>query len=291
MEDPSGACATSGVAPPVWSETEILRQSEKLRSEMSNTPPQDETPVERKLVAVLAADVEGYSRMMHEDEASTMATLSANRKICDDLVGQYNGRISGSAGDSFVAEFSSVTDAVHCAVAIQQGIHQANKARPASKRMLFRIGVNFGDVMVKEGDLYGDDVNVAARLEGIAEAGGICVTRAVRDQLRDRVEFEFDDLGEQQVKNIERPVRIFRVLFDLNGATANETAQAPNGSQGRALDPLAVSIEVTFWNSVKDSNDTAMFEAYLNKYPDGEFKALAELRLLRLRVERGSQSN
>jgi adenylate cyclase len=283
MEDPSGACATSGVAPPVWSETEILRQSEKLRSDMSNTPPQDETPVERKLVAVLAADVEGYSRMMHEDEASTMATLSANRKICDDLVGQYNGRISGSAGDSFVAEFSSVTDAVHCAVAIQQGIHQANKARPASKRMLFRIGVNFGDVMVKEGDLYGDDVNVAARLEGIAEAGGICVTRAVRDQLRDRVEFEFDDLGEQQVKNIERPV--------LNGATANETAQAPNGSQGRALDPLAVSIEVTFWNSVKDSNDTAMFEAYLNKYPDGEFKALAELRLLRLRVERGSQSN
>jgi len=256
---------------------------------MSSMPPQDELPVERKLVAILAADVEGYSRMMHEDEASTLATLSANRKICDDLIGQYNGRISGSAGDSFVAEFSSVTDAVHCAVAIQQGVHQANKARPAFKRMLFRIGVNFGDVMVKEGDLYGDDVNVAARLEGIAEAGGICVTRAVRDQLRDRVEFEFEDLGERQVKNIERPVRIFRVLFDLNGAIAQETAQVPNGSQGRALDPLEVSIEVTFWNSVKDSNDTAMFEAYLNKYPDGEFKALAELMLLRLRSGEGKR--
>jgi hypothetical protein len=109
------------------------------------------------------------------------------------------------------------------------------------------------------------------------------VTRAVRDQLRDRVEFEFDDLGERQVKNIERPVRIFRVLFDLNGATAHETAQAPNGSQTRALDPLAVSIEVTFWNSVKDSDDRLAFEAYLKKYPDGEFKELAELRLSRFR--------
>jgi adenylate cyclase len=249
---------------------------------MANTA--DDSSAERKLVAVLVADVEGYSRMMHEDEASTLEALSAHRALCDKLVAQYNGRISGSAGDSFVAEFSSVTDAVLCAVAIQQEIHQANKTRPLNKRMLFRIGVNSGDVIVKEGDLYGNDVNVAARLEALADAGGICVTRAVRDQLRDRVGFEFEDLGEKQVKNIERPVRIFQVMFDPNGSVASETVQMPvEPSAAQSHDPLAVSIELTYWNTVKDSDDPAMFEAYLNKYPDGEFTELAQLRLSRLR--------
>jgi adenylate cyclase len=248
---------------------------------MTNTT--DESPVERKLVAVLVGDVEGYSRMMHEDEASTLDTLSDRRAICDRLVAQYNGRISGSAGDSFVAEFSSVTDAVHCAVAIQQEIHQANKAQPTHKRMLFRMGVNSGDVMVKEGDLYGNDVNVAARLEALADPGGICVTRAVRDQLRDRVEFEFEDLGEKQVKNIERPVRIFRVLFDSSGSVAPETVLMTGEPGAKSRDPLAVCIELTFWNSVRDNDDSAMFEAYLNKYPEGEFSELAELKLSRLR--------
>jgi class 3 adenylate cyclase len=249
---------------------------------MANTA--DETPVERKLVAVLVGDVEGYSRIMHENEACALEALSARRAICDKLVAQYNGRISGSAGDSFVGEFSSVTDAVHCAIAIQQEIHQANKTQPTRKRMLFRMGVNSGDVMVKEGDLYGNDVNVAARLEALADPGGICVTRAVRDQLRDRVEFEFEDLGEKHVKNIERPVRIFRVLFDPNSFVAPETVQIPGETPGaKSRDPLAVSIELTFWNSVRDSDDSAMFEAYLNKYPDGEFSELAELKLSRLR--------
>jgi class 3 adenylate cyclase len=247
---------------------------------------EDEAPVERRLVAILAADVEGYSRLMHEDEASTLATLSAHRAICDELIANYNGRVSASAGDSIVAEFASVTDAVNCAVSIQQNIHKANKSLPAARRMLFRIGVNAGDIMVKEGDLYGDDVNVAARVEALADAGGISITRAVRDQVRDRLEFELEDLGEKKVKNIERPVRIFRVLFDpdseLEVKPGDNPVDAPPAPP-EELDPVAVNIELTFWNSVKDSDDPAMLEAYLEKYPDGEFKSLAEIMLTKLR--------
>jgi class 3 adenylate cyclase len=237
-------------------------------------------------VAILAADVEGYSRMMHEDEAATLATLSSHRAICDNLIATFNGRVSASAGDSIVAEFASVTDAVKCAVAIQQHIHQANKALPKERRMEFRIGVNVGDIIVSEGDLYGDNVNVAARVEALAEAGGICITRAVRDQIRDRLDFELEDLGEREVKNIARPIRIFRVIFDKEAesdtAPSEPEEKPPNDSE--PLDPVAVNIELTFWNSVKDSQDPAMFEAYLEKYPEGEFKALAEIQLAKLRA-------
>jgi adenylate cyclase len=174
-------------------------------------------PIERKLVAILAADIEGYSRSMHADEETALAVLTAHRTICDKLIESNNGRVSGSAGDSIVAEFGSVTDALNCAVAIQQSIHQANKSLPAASQMSFRIGINVGDVMVREGDLYGDGVNVAARVEGLAEPGGIYATRAVRDQVRDRAEFDFEDLGEKDLKNISRPVRIFRVVFNSQG--------------------------------------------------------------------------
>jgi adenylate cyclase len=238
-------------------------------------------------VAILAADIEGYSRMMHEDEAATLATLSAHRAICDNLIATFNGRVSGSAGDSIVAEFASVTDAVKCAVAIQQHIHQANKALPRERRMEFRIGVNAGDIIVSEGDLYGDDVNVAARVEALAEAGGICITRAVRDQIRDRLDFELEDLGEKEVKNIARPIRIFRVIFDSEAESdtvPTEAAEEKPPTPSEPLDPVAVNIELTFWNSVKDSKNPAMFEAYLKKYPEGEFKTLAEIQLAKLRA-------
>jgi adenylate cyclase len=253
-----------------------------------NITTEEEPSVERKLVAILAADIEGYSRLMHEDEASTLATLSSHRAICDNLIASFNGRVTASAGDSIVAEFASVTDSVTCAVAIQQHIHKANRSLPLSKRMLFRIGINVGDIMVKEGDIYGDDVNVAARVEGLAAAGGICVTRAVRDQLRDRLEYEFEDLGEKKVKNISRPIRTFRVLFDAEGGlTTNQAGNAGDTKPDspEPLDPVAVNIELTFWNSVKDSSDPAMLEAYLEKYPEGEFKPLAEIQLSKLRSE------
>ena len=246
----------------------------------------NEVPVERKLVAILAADIEGYSRSMHADEEATLAVLTAHRAICDKLIQGHNGRVSGSAGDSIVAEFGSVTDALNCAVAIQQTIHQANKTLPATRQMSFRIGINVGDVIVREGDLYGDGVNVAARVEGLAEPGGIYATRAVRDQVRDRVEFDFEDLGEKDLKNISRPVRIFRVLFDSQGQPAIDSAQHPDELEvlpDKPLNPSSVNIELAFWDSVKDSDDPATFEAYLQKYPEGEFRQLAEIQIAKLR--------
>jgi hypothetical protein len=244
-----------------------------------------------------------------------------------------------------LAEFASVVDAVRCAVAVQQGMRKANAALRQDRQMLLRIGINVGDVMVKNGGIFGDGVNVAARLEGLAEAGGICVTRGVRDHVRDRVDYEFEDLGEHSVKNIARPVRVFRVAFDPDGSTelaANggaEPAAAPTMSVASAgvaaagseaielafwqsvqasddpneyqvyLDrypngtfvdlararlakpeaeddpsPAEREIDVTFWESIKDSDNPAAFEAYLDKFPQGEFRVLAELRLSELRT-------
>src|SRR3954470_7886000 len=152
---------------------------------------------ERKLAAIMAADVVEYSRLMHENEEAALATLSGHRAIIDDLIAVWRGKLTGSAGDSVLAEFASVIDAVNCGVAIQQAIAVANSALVTGRRMELRIGINVGDIMVQDGDVFGDGVNVAARLESLAQPGGICVTRAVRYHVRDRVEYEFDDLGEQ----------------------------------------------------------------------------------------------
>jgi class 3 adenylate cyclase len=140
--------------------------------------------LERKLVAILAADVEGDSRHMEQDEVATLATLSRHRLIVDDLIARHSGRITGTAGDSVLAEFVSVVDAVDCAVQIQQAITAATADERPERRMLFRIGLHVGDVMIKDGDIFGDGVNIAARLEALAEPGGICVSRGVRDHLR-----------------------------------------------------------------------------------------------------------
>jgi hypothetical protein len=152
--------------------------------------------------------------------------------------------------------------------------------------MRFRIGINVGDIILKDGDHYGDDINVAARVEALAEAGGVCVTRAVRDQLRDRVNFDFEDLGERSVKNIARPVRIFRVMFEPQGDVNLEMSERTSESavETKRSDPVELNIELAFWNSVKDSQDPMMFEAYLEKYPTGEFKALAEIQLRKFRT-------
>src|SRR3982751_7087018 len=177
-------------------------------------------PLERKLVAILAADVEGYSRLMETDEEGTLATLSAHRAITDELIAQHAGRIFGTAGDSVLAEFASVFAAVECSIDIQREIAIANKPLDENRRLRFRIGINVGDVMVKDGDIFGDGVNIAARLEGLAEPGGICVSRGVRDHIRHKVAVGFDDLGEQSVKNIARPVRAFSLR--LNGFAVSE---------------------------------------------------------------------
>jgi adenylate cyclase len=240
-----------------------------------------DSPVERKLAAIMVADVEGYSRHMHEDEEGTLATLTAHRAILDELIAQHNGQISGSAGDSVIADFTSGVEAVNCAVAIQRALHRANLRLEKDKRLEFRIGINVGDVILKDGDIYGDGINVAARIEALAEPGGICVTRATRDNVRDKVEYRFDDLGERKVKNIARPVRIFAVVFDRSEPVKIEEVPAAEGNgapeKQKPLNPTEVEIEVAFWNTVKDSGDAEMFKAYLEKYPGGEFRRLAEI--------------
>ncbi len=244
-------------------------------------------PLERKLVAILAADVVGYSRLMHDNEERTLATLTAHRAIIDELIANGRGEIAGTAGDSVLAEFASVVDAVRCAVSIQQALAKANEPLPGESRMLFRIGINVGDVMVKDGDIFGDGVNVAARLEGIAEPGGICVTRGVRDHLRDRMEYKFEDLGEHSVKNIARPVRVFRVSFDPNGTTELTASEPPppdarsasSTGNGTAIAEGVEPVELAFWQSVEASDDPKEYQAYLEQFPEGAFVALAEARL------------
>jgi TolB-like protein/class 3 adenylate cyclase/Flp pilus assembly protein TadD len=179
--------------------------------------------MERRLAAILAADVVGYSRLMGEDEEETAQRLSAYRKVIDELIAGHDGRVFGSAGDSVIAEFASPVQAVRCAVEIQRSLKERNADLPEDRRMRFRIGVNLGDIMVEGDNLLGDGVNVAARLEGLAEPGGICVRRAVRNQVRDKLPVVFEDMGEVEVKNIARPVRAFRVLTEPG--TISKTAR------------------------------------------------------------------
>jgi adenylate cyclase len=173
-----------------------------------------EKSVQRKLVTILAADVAGYSRLVHDDEEATVKALNALRKRIDRQIAGHDGRVFGSAGDSVIAEFASPVEAVRCATEIQKTQHQVNKDVTADRRMVLRIGVNIGDVMVEGANLLGDGVNIAARLEGLAEPGGICISSKVHEEIKDKVKLGFKDLGVQMVKNIAEPVRAFRVLLD-----------------------------------------------------------------------------
>src|SRR5947208_6076342 len=169
-------------------------------------------PVERRLAAILAADVAGYSRLMGADEEGTHERLRAHlRDLVDPKIKEHRGRIVKNTGDGLLVEFSSVVEAVRCAAELQRGMADRNSEIPEDKRITFRVGINLGDVIAEPNDIYGDGVNVAARLEGLAEPGGICVSRVVRDQVRDKLDFAFEDMGEQQVKNIARPVRVYRI--------------------------------------------------------------------------------
>jgi adenylate cyclase len=175
--------------------------------------------LERKLAAILCADVAGYSRLMGQNEVATLATLTAHRKIIDSLIEQRRGRFVNSAGDSVLAEFASVVNAVECAIAIQTALKAENESLPSERRMEFRIGVNLGDVMVEGEQIYGDGVNVAARLESLAEPGGICISAKVHDEVAGKLELNYHDLGPQRVKNIAEPVRAFSVLLDGSGGS------------------------------------------------------------------------
>jgi TolB-like protein len=173
--------------------------------------PQKEQRVERRLAAIFAADDAGYSRLMSQDEAGTLRSLAAAREIMDGLIAAHGGRIANTAGDSVLAEFPSAVDAVQCAVAVQEKLGDTSAGVPEDRRLLFRIGLHVGDVVVRGRDLLGDGVNIAARLEALCEPGGICISDAAHRHVRKALPLAYTDLGEQHVKNIDEPVRVFAV--------------------------------------------------------------------------------
>ena len=169
-------------------------------------------PVNRRMAAILAADVAGYSRLMGADEEGTLARLKAHRReLLDPKVAEHHGRIVKTTGDGVLVEFASVVDAVRCAVNVQRGMAARNAEVPLEKRIEFRVGINVGDIIIDGDDIFGDGVNIAARLEALSDPNGICISRKVRDEVRDKLDLAFEDMGEQQVKNIARPVRVFRI--------------------------------------------------------------------------------
>ena len=180
--------------------------------------------VQRRLAAILAADVVGYSRLMGQDETGTLTALKQHRAaLIDPTIAEHRGRIVKLMGDGVLVEFASVVDAVECAVSIQLSMVERNVDTPDSKRITFRIGVNLGDIIIDDDDIYGDGVNVAARLEGLADPDGICISGTVFDQVKDKLDVSFDDLGSREVKNIADPVRAYRVALDRASVTHSTT--------------------------------------------------------------------
>jgi len=178
-------------------------------------------PPVRRLAAILAADVAGYSRLMGADEEGTHERLKAHLEdLVNPKIAEHRGRIVKNTGDGFLAEFASVVDGVRCAVEVQRGMAEREPDVPEERRVRFRIGINLGDVIAEEHDIFGDGVNVAARLEALAEPGGICVSRMVRDNVRDKLDCAFEDLGELSVKNIARPVRVYALRPEARSGIA-----------------------------------------------------------------------
>jgi len=215
----------------------------------------------RRLAAIVSADVVGYSLLMGRDESATLSALKTHRReLIDPKIAEYDGRIVKTTGDGLLLEFASVVDAARCAVDVQRGMAERNVGVAPDKRIDFRIGINVGDIIIDDGDIFGDGVNVAARLETLADPGGICVSRAVRDQVLDKLSFAFDDLGAQAVKNIVRPVEVYRVVLDSEAApgvvrgTAQRARRTSARSSRRAwvfVSVAAMGIGMAAWTASK----------------------------------------
>ena len=193
----------------------------------------DQTPsvgMERKLAAIFSTDVAGYSRLMGDDEEATIRTLTAYRALISSLIQQYRGRVVDAPGDNLLAEFASVVDAVRCAVEIQHALKEKNAELPEHRQMQFRIGINLGDVIVEGERLYGDGVNIAARLESLAIPGGICISGTVYDHVETKLALNYEYQGEQTVKNIAKPVRVYRVVMDEAAASLGRASRASTSS-------------------------------------------------------------
>jgi class 3 adenylate cyclase len=219
---------------------EAVRQESAVMPEEAGISPAQ--PLERKLATILSADVAEYSRLMAEDEEGTLRTFRAHKEVFVQLVALHRGRVFNTAGDAILAEFTSAVEAVRCATEIQAALRTRNDQLPPSRQVRFRIGVNLGDVMVQGSDLLGDGVNVAARLQGAAEPGGVCVSGSVYDQIRNKLSLTFKSLGEQSFKNIPQPVRTFSITdSEADGAFPSPPAARRSGA-GSAAKALAVAV-------------------------------------------------
>src|SRR6187551_3401314 len=203
--------------------------------------------MKRKIAAIFAADIAGYSRLVAEDEEETLRRLASYRQVTDEFIANARGRIFNTAGDAVLAEFPSAVDAVRCAIDIQESLRTRNMAYPQSRQMSFRIGITIGDVVERNGALLGDGVNIAARLEGLAEVGGICVSRAVHEQVANKLSVQFADMGAQEVKNIPTPVHAYMVAMRREDGTyatpqVKKPVKAPGSSQPKWMWPVAVTV-------------------------------------------------
>ena len=203
--------------------------------------------MKRKIAAIFAADIAGYSRLVAEDEEETLRRLASYRQVTDDFIARYGGRIFNTAGDAVLAEFPSAVEAVRCAIDIQESLRTRNMAYPTSRQMSFRIGITIGDVVDRDGDLLGDGVNIAARLEGLAEVGGICISRAVHEQVANKLSVQFADIGAQEVKNIPNPVHAYMVAMRREDGTyaapqIKKPPSLPPAASPNWMWPLAVTV-------------------------------------------------
>jgi adenylate cyclase len=238
--------------------------------------------VTRRLAAILAADVAGFSRLMGADDEGTLVRLTASRALIADAVGEYHGRVVDTAGDSLLAEFGSVLDAVQSAIRIQRLLAQRNQALPEAERMAFRIGVNLGDVLVKDGGIFGDGVNVAARLQALGEPGGICISGSVFEQIDGRLDVACESLGEQTVKNIVRPVRAYRLNLGEGFAIAGPPVRSAAGvaQPGPAVMDGRPSIAVLPFENMSGDPEQEYFADGLTEDLITDLAALSQLRVL-----------
>ena len=200
--------------------------------------------IKRKLTAILSADVKGYSRLMGEDEEWTLRTLNAYKEVMGSLIQHHRGRVVSTAGDNVLAEFASVVDAVQCAVEIQQVLRAKNAMLPENRRMQFRIGINLGDVIEEEDTIYGDGVNIAARMEGLAEAGGICISGSAYEQIENKLPLRYDYMGEHEVKNIAKPVRVYRARIESEAAPSQVRGEKKPGRKRFSAAALGIGVIV-----------------------------------------------
>src|SRR6516164_7729287 len=210
-------------------------------------------PAVRRLAAILAADVAGYSRLMGADEEGTHERLKAHRReLVDPKIREHSGRIVKTTGDGMLAEFPSVVDAVRCAAELQRAMIDREAGMPEDRRIRLRIGINLGDVIVEDDDIFGDGVNVAARLEALAEPGGICISRTVRDHIRDKLIYAFEDMGEQSVKNIARPVRVYGLRPEAVADLPAPSVPSPLSTSQPVVAPRLSIVVLPFANLSND---------------------------------------